>query len=110
MHNQYGTTSSHLHGGLPTDRLIAEWWLQAPRAVAAGEETERPADHARIEARISVPANIAEIRLNDPATARKVQAEIGEQFSKYLGEGLAVTDFEKNDTEGAYLLSLWPSK
>ncbi|MGH7487194.1 MAG: GNAT family N-acetyltransferase, partial [bacterium] len=24
--NQYGTTSSHLHGGLPTDRCVAEWW------------------------------------------------------------------------------------
>ena len=23
--NQYGTTTSHLHGGLPTDRCVAEW-------------------------------------------------------------------------------------
>src|SRR4051812_23996243 len=26
VHNQYGTSSSHLHGGLPTDRCTAEWW------------------------------------------------------------------------------------
>src|SRR5579884_3822499 len=32
--NQYGTTSSHLHGGLPTDRLTAEWWLSSPRVVS----------------------------------------------------------------------------
>ncbi len=25
--NQYGITSSPLQGGLPTDRLVAEWWL-----------------------------------------------------------------------------------
>ena len=28
VENQYGTTSSHLHGGLPTDRLVAEWWVR----------------------------------------------------------------------------------
>ena len=32
--NQYGTTSSKLHGGLPTDRCIAEWWLASPRVDA----------------------------------------------------------------------------
>src|SRR5215813_12178901 len=29
--NQYGITSSPLQGGLPTDRLVAEWWLRSKR-------------------------------------------------------------------------------
>ncbi len=29
--NQYGITTSPLQGGLPTDRLIAEWWLKSRR-------------------------------------------------------------------------------
>ena len=29
--NQYGITTSPLQGGLPTDRLIAEWWLKSKR-------------------------------------------------------------------------------
>src|SRR5581483_438903 len=29
--NQYGASSSPLHGGLPTDRLVAEWWLRSRR-------------------------------------------------------------------------------
>ncbi len=29
--NQYGTTSSPLQGGLPSDRLVAEWWLKSKR-------------------------------------------------------------------------------
>jgi len=29
--NQYGITSSPLQGGLPTDRLIAEWWMKSKR-------------------------------------------------------------------------------
>ena len=110
VHNQYGTTSSHLHGGLPTDRLIAEWWLQSPRAVAVSGEGERLFGGDPAEARISVPADIAETRLKDPGLARKVQADIGEQFQNHFERGLAVTGFERNNTEGVYLLSLWPSK
>src|SRR5579863_801842 len=29
--NQYGITSSPLQGGLPSDRLVAEWWLKSTR-------------------------------------------------------------------------------
>ena len=29
--DQYGASSSPLQGGLPTDRLIAEWWLASDR-------------------------------------------------------------------------------
>ena len=44
VHNQYGTTSSYLHGGLPTDRLVAEWWVESARvkAICDGEVFTRP--------------------------------------------------------------------
>src|SRR5207302_8106454 len=29
--NQYGVSSSPLQGGLPTDRLVAEWWMKSKR-------------------------------------------------------------------------------
>ena len=29
--NLYGRTSSPLHAGLPTDRLVAEWWVRSSR-------------------------------------------------------------------------------
>src|SRR5208283_845949 len=32
--NQYGTTSSPLNAGLPTDRCTAEWWISSPRVLA----------------------------------------------------------------------------
>ena len=43
VHNQYGSTSSHLHGGLPTDRCTAEWWIDSPRVheILAGQEPRR---------------------------------------------------------------------
>jgi predicted GNAT superfamily acetyltransferase len=33
--NLYGESSSPLHGGIPTDRFEAEWWLTSPRVEEA---------------------------------------------------------------------------
>ena len=40
--NQYGITSSPLQGGLPTDRLVAEWWLKSQRVVTLLEKGSVP--------------------------------------------------------------------
>jgi predicted GNAT superfamily acetyltransferase len=103
--NQYGVTDSPLHGGLPTDRCIAEWWLDAPRvrAILAGQAVER-----RIEERIVFPADVARIRSQDPGRAREIQRTNGEKFQRAFERGLAVTGFERSATEGTYLLEPWP--
>jgi predicted GNAT superfamily acetyltransferase len=36
--NFYGITTSPLHRGMPTDRLLAEWYLDSPRVIAAVNE------------------------------------------------------------------------
>jgi predicted GNAT superfamily acetyltransferase len=108
VRNQYGTTSSHLHGGLPTDRLVAEWWIRSARAerCANDEGYERP----RVEATVSVPSDIAEIRERDPAHAREIQAALGEQFERYFRAGLAVIGFSKDDRAATYLIGEWELK
>src|SRR5664279_4224284 len=54
--NQYGITSSPLQGGLPTDRLVAEWWLKSDRVVDRLEKGSRPS--ASISESIAVPHQI----------------------------------------------------
>jgi predicted GNAT superfamily acetyltransferase len=105
--NQYGTTTSHLHGGLPTDRLVAEWWVASPRAIAIVEG--RPFQRPLVQARIPVPADIAEIRVHDPRRAREIQAGLSEQFREYFGHGLAVVGFERTPQGGVYLIGKWES-
>src|SRR5215470_5644254 len=56
--NQYGITSSPLQGGLPSDRLIAEWWLKSKRVEALLASGKVPAGEA-VET-IEVPALIYE--------------------------------------------------
>jgi len=74
LRNQYGVSSSVLHGGLPTDRLVAEWWIAKPRSKVETIE------------RIQVPADIE--------AARAKQAEIADQFERWFARGLTVVGFE----------------
>jgi predicted GNAT superfamily acetyltransferase len=103
--NQYGTTSSHLHGGLPTDRCIAEWWIGSERAksIIAGQEFKRNP----VEARIAIPADIAAIRASDPKRAREIQLKASEEFREAFDRELAVIGFEKSEEAGTYLLGQW---
>jgi len=78
--NQYGLSSSRLHGGLPTDRCVAEWWIRKPR------------ERIELAERISVPADIAE--------ARAMQSKIADRFERCFARGLTVFGMEN----GCYLL------
>jgi len=107
VHNQYGSTSSHLHSGLPTDRCTAEWWIDSPRvhAVLAGKEPEL----AVAKQVVSVPAEIGELRRRDPVRAREIQMKVADQFVQSFSEGLVATRFEKTKESGNYLLTEWHS-
>ena len=105
VYNQYGTTGSPLHGGLPTDRCVAEWWLASPRVEAVlsgnGDRTQP------VETRVSVPANIGELRASEPAKARSVQKKIGEELTESFRRALAVVGLERSADAGTYLLGKW---
>jgi predicted GNAT superfamily acetyltransferase len=102
--NQYGVTASPLHGGLPTDRCIAEWWINSSRvrAVLAGQ----PLKHGDVE-RIAFPEDIARIRAEDRRRAREIQKKNSDRFLESFRRGLAVTGFERSADEGVYLLEPW---
>ncbi len=106
--NQYGTTTSKLHAGLPTDRCVAEWWLASPRVetILAGGKIDR----GQVVARISIPAAIYEIKEHDPARARQIQKSASDQFLENFAKGLAVTGFERTPDSGTYLFTTWDSK
>src|SRR5271165_6022935 len=55
--NFYGVTTSPLHRGLPTDRLLVEWELDSRRVVAAIEELAR--EPVEAPAKIRLPGELA---------------------------------------------------
>ncbi len=95
--NLYGVTTSALHGGLPTDRLVAEWQLHSPRVQAAceGELPELPDGCARI----TMPLN-----LQAEPHAVALQAQLRGEFETHFAAGYAVVGLGKTEATAAYLL------
>lgn len=103
----YGISSSRLQGGLPTDRLLAEWHLDSPR-VKAILESRRTAD-CIVKERIKVPASIYEWKASEGGRERalEVQLENRQKFQQAFSQGLAVIGFER-DAEGNGIFELGP--
>ena len=109
--NQYGLSSSPLQGGLPTDRLVAEWWLKSKRVdtlLQAGKLIQVEASTT-----ISVSAQIYEWKASPEtrAQALNLQERNRAQFIKAFAKGLAVLGYEREPHgDGKFLLGQWEEK
>lgn len=106
--NQYGITSSRLHGGLPTDRLVAEWYVDSPRVRAIVDRGET-VEH-RVEATVEVPAQIEQWRREDMDKARQTQDAIRARFQQLLADGLGVVGYRRTAAGGEFELGRFPEQ
>ena len=105
--NQYGITTSPLQGGLPSDRLVAEWWLKSKRveSVLAGKRPE-----FQPSVRVSVPAQIYEWKASAETRARalEVQTKNRDEFLRAFQDGLSVLGYQRDGGgDGRFLLGVW---
>jgi predicted GNAT superfamily acetyltransferase len=120
--NVYGESTSVLHRGTPTDRLVAQWWIRephvarrvggdAPLPVRTAEIAEaepvnvtRPdrawlanADiHLAREGRrvaVEIPMGFTDIQREAPELALSWRLQTREMFETYFGRGYRVVDF-----------------
>jgi predicted GNAT superfamily acetyltransferase len=100
--NFYGRTSSPLHAGLPTDRLVAEWWIQSVRVrnlLGGAPPVSKPNRLA-----ISIPTAIRQICRSDPAQAEEIQSRVREQFEQRIAARCAAVGFELDEQQASYVL------
>jgi len=97
MLDVYGSTSSPLHAGLPTDRLVAEWHLASDRVtgILAGNPPPVPRSAERIR-----------ITLEDesPESMAQVQDEVRTRFQEFFARGYLVSWFDRDVKGGTYVL------
>jgi predicted GNAT superfamily acetyltransferase len=104
--NLYGFTTSPMHRGLPTDRLVAEWQLDSPRVVAILSEVAREPQEA--PAAIELPAELEKLKQDEPAQLAKVQERIRGEFCGWFARGYAATGMRiAKSGAAAYLLRPW---
>ncbi len=102
--NCYGITDSPLHKGMPTDRLVAEWWLDSPRVSRTVGSGSPQAGTAKEITRISIPNNISDLRTSNRAAAEKIQTQIRGRFESNFAKKMVVTAIESNQTTTDYIL------
>jgi len=109
MRNIYGPSTSPLQGGLPTDRLVVEWWLRSERVRRAlGEETTEQATAAdEVVERIDVPCVVHDWK-RDPqrrTLAESLQTRNRLILESAFARGLAITGYERcANGDGFFLL------
>jgi predicted GNAT superfamily acetyltransferase len=106
--NHYGFSSSPLQGGLPTDRLVAEWWLKSKRVTSLLEDNRAP--QFGVEKKIPVPAEIYAWKQSDSDRPRaaEVQRRNRGEFLSAFASGLMALGYERDEAgNGSFLLGRW---
>jgi len=106
--NQYGLTTSPLQGGLPTDRLIAEWWLKSGRVMTLLDKGSLPPSLSELS--ITVPAEIYEWKASPDhrVRAKDVQDCNRAEFQAAFARGLAVLGYQRDaHGNGEFQLGQW---
>ena len=120
--NIYGESSSPLHSGTPTDRLVAEWWLRTGRVEQriAGHVRVPPASPATMSGptvnhtrrsgqwlacegvnltrtepslRVEIPMGFGEMQAQAPDVARDWRMTVREIFTTYFRNGYHASEF-----------------
>jgi len=121
--NTYGEMSGPLHRGTPTDRLVAEWWLQRPREAALVPATDAIAivtgragdwmtsgmtrlDLSAPAIGIPVPPRFGEMQQHDTDLALAWRRATREVFLNYFERGYRAVGFvfDRHSGGGQYLL------
>ena len=103
VRDMYGESTSPVHRGIGTDRLIVSWpandrVLEAQRRrVASGGP---PAPNA--ESRTEIPADIAVVQADDLEAARRWRVRTRTSFESLLGSGWVVRGFRIDGGVGHY--------
>ncbi|MGH7467473.1 MAG: GNAT family N-acetyltransferase [Longimicrobiales bacterium] len=132
----YGGSTSPLHAGIGTDRLIVTWQLDskrvADRLAKGGAPFDRQARSATEQVipvqlhggvpmsgpprldltsdavRISIPSDIQTLKRADPGLARQWRQHTRAGFEHYLAQDYWVMEFEKGSECGSYVLGRRP--
>ncbi|MGH7448580.1 MAG: GNAT family N-acetyltransferase [Longimicrobiales bacterium] len=123
----YGVSTSPLHRGIGTDRLVAEWALDSDRvrrrmegdtAAASASDTDanapviNPEDGSvRLDLKdprlwLRIPPDIQELKERDAVAARRWRDQTRRAFGTYFGRGYEARELVTGEGGSRYLLSL----
>jgi predicted GNAT superfamily acetyltransferase len=106
--NLYGITTSPLHRGLATDRLLAEWQLDSPRVVSAvrgvAQDPETPTPS---QVTVELPGELEQQKQSDPEYLKRVQDRLRGEFTRFFARRYAAVAIRQTPSGAAYVLTPW---
>jgi predicted GNAT superfamily acetyltransferase len=107
--NFYGPSTSPLQGGLPTDRLVAEWWLRSKRVrrMLGEERVETENKTAQILVQVPVSRQVADWKRDaeQRKLAESLQTRNRVALESAFARGLAITGYQRSlEGDGCFLL------
>jgi predicted GNAT superfamily acetyltransferase len=102
----YGVTTSPLHRGLPTDRLLAEWQLDTKRTIAAINDLVQDSI-VEPAATIVVPSEIPQWLQSNPQRVAEEQTRIRAEFQSVFAKNFAATAVTFSPHGAVYHLNPW---
>ncbi len=107
--NFYGPSTSPLQGGLPTDRLVAEWWLRSSRVhgILGGDKQDKSLPINEISERVCVSHQVYDWKRNPDGRnlAKSLQTNNRLALESAFAQKLAITGYERTpDGDGCFLI------
>lgn len=103
--NLYGITTSPLHRGLATDRLVAEWLLDSPRVITAvAHGSVEPAIEGDT---IALPHDLERRKAEEPECLADIQARLRREFAAAFARSYAAVGLRSSALGIEYVLAPW---
>ncbi len=100
----YGPVLSKLQRRLPSDRLIAEWPLKSARVSKALAGKKPRSARKAASAEVAIPLDLDALVSRRATRAREWQSYVRASLQDCFARKLAITGFERTDTEARYVL------
>jgi predicted GNAT superfamily acetyltransferase len=117
--NFYGTMEDSLNAGIPTDRLVAEWWIKDQKepvnsvdAVTIDASKADSDQNAGLQTasspktvKVAIPYDFSRIMSNDMQRAVEIKKRLSLILARLFSLKYCVVDFEKNQPSSLYVLA-----
>ncbi len=83
-----------INAGVASDRVLAEWQLDAPEVVVRSRGGSHTSHSAGADKRIAIPRDFAELILSEPAKAQAIRIAARATFLEAFADGWRITGFD----------------